>query len=61
VLAGVPVGAGTVGLAVGIEGAGPVLVVVTGALLIDPASAPTDGELAKLLPLCLAGAGGFIE
>ena len=60
-LAGVFGAAGTVGLAVGIEGSGPLLMVVTGALLIDPASAPTDGELAKLPSRCLAGDDGFIE
>jgi hypothetical protein len=38
-----------------------VLVFVIGDLAIDPASALTAGELAKLLAWCLTGDGMFIE
>jgi hypothetical protein len=54
-------GSATVGVAVGIGAEGEVVVVTTGALLIDPASAPTVDELAVLPGLCETLAAELLE
>jgi hypothetical protein len=59
-LAGVFGGALTVGLPVGIVGCEPVPVLVSRTWVIDAASAPTAGELAKLVRWCFADGGGLI-